>query len=170
MPQISIRLVQTDADFAAVRTLCRAWPDWQLKVYPAHRDAILEVFEPTAYARTLADLPQIHARPKGAVLLAHLDGRPAGCAMHHEMAPGIAEVKRLFVDEAGRGHAIGHALLTAMFAQMHADGYAGVRFSSARFLTHARTLYERMGFVDIAHPAGFPASLRDIVYFMERPL
>lgn len=170
MPEISIRRAQTDDDVEAVRSLCRVWPEWQLKVYPDLRDVILQKFEPVAYARLLADLPQIHARPRGAMLLAHLDGRPVGCVMHEEMAPGVAEVKRLFVDEHGRGHGLGRALLHQMFAQMRGDGYETARFSSARFLTHARWLYESVGFIDIAQPEGFPAALRDLVYFMERPL
>jgi GNAT superfamily N-acetyltransferase len=170
IPRISIRRAETDDDVEAVRSLCRAWPEWQLKIYPDLREVILNKFEPVAYGRLLADLPQIHARPKGAMMLAHLDGRAVGCVMHDEMAPGVAEVKRLFVDEGGRGHGLGRALLNAMFAQMRSDGYAVARFSSARFLTHARRLYESAGFVDIAQPDDLPASLRDVVYFMERPL
>lgn len=57
-----------------------------------------------------------------------------------------------------------------MFGQMQADGYASVMFSSARFLTHARALYESVGFQDIPHPDGFPDDMRDTVYFMKRPL
>lgn len=170
IPELSIRRADTDEDVEAVRALCRIWPDWQLRLYPEHRDAILEVFEPVAYARLLADLPRIHARPKGAMMLARLDGRPAGCVMHLEIAPGVAEVKRLFVDEAARGRGAGRALLDAMFAQMRADGHRTARFSSARFLTHARRLYESAGFIDIAQPEDLPPSLRDVVYFMERPL
>jgi GNAT superfamily N-acetyltransferase len=170
MAATSIRAAETDADFDAARDLCRAWVDWQLKVFPHMRDKILAKFEPVEYARTLADLPMIHARPKGAILLASLSGAPVGCVMYDEMEPGVAEIKRLFVEEAGRGHGLGRTLLTSMMAQMRSDGYATVRFSSARFLTHARALYESVGFVDIPHPADFPAKLRDVAYFMERRL
>jgi hypothetical protein len=50
------------------------------------------------------------------------------------------------------------------------DGYGKVFFSSATFLTHARTMYEAAGFTGIPHPPGFPAELRDRVYFMQRTL
>ncbi len=72
--------------------------------------------------------------------------------------------------EAGRGHGLGRALLTKMLASMKSDGYAIARFSSARFLIHARALYEAMGFHDIPQPPDFPEELRETVYFMERPL
>lgn len=167
MPVVAIRQAETEEDFRASRALCQAFVDWQLKVFPERRDKILAYFEPEAYARTLDELPKVHARPKGAILLADLDGRPVGCVMYLEMEPGVAEVKRLFVDESGRGHGIGRALLSEMFARMQADGYAAARLDSARFLTHAKHLYDSLGFVEIAPPS---AGAADHIYFMERQL
>ena len=170
MTTTSIHLAETDADFDAARTLCHTWVDWQLKTFPELKTAILKYFEPVAYGRIVDELHNIHARPKGGILLASLDGNPVGCVMFVEMEPGIAEIKRLFVDEAGRGHGLGAALLTAMFKQMRTDGYSAVRFESANFLSHALQLYEKVGFTEIPPPAGFPEYLKDIAYFMERPL
>lgn len=169
MPAAGTRRAATEADFDAARALCRHWVDWQLKAFPEMREEILRVFEPVAYARTLADLPRIHAAPGGGVLLADLDGQPVGCVMYREMEPGVAEIKRLFVAEAARGHGLGRALIDALLDAARRDGYRIVRFSSARFLPHARALYESVGFVDIPHPDGFPDEMREIVYFMERP-
>ncbi|MFT7674226.1 MAG: GNAT superfamily N-acetyltransferase [Gammaproteobacteria bacterium] len=140
------------------------------ETFPDRRDLILEVFEPIAYAQTLADLPKIHARPKGAILLADLEERPIGCVMYLEMEPGIAEVKQLFVDDSGRGLGLGKALLTEMLDRMRTDGHVATRFSSARFLTHARRLYESLGFAKTPHPPEFPKHLRQVDYFMQRPL
>ena len=95
MPEVSVRMAEGPADFEAARTLCREWVDWQLRTFPERRDVILKVFEPEAYARTLAALPEIHARPLGGILLADIDGRSVGCVMYLEQAPGVAEIKRL---------------------------------------------------------------------------
>ena len=165
-----IRRAETDEDFDAARALSRSWAEWQLKTFPEWRREILWAFDPQTYARTVADLHLIHARPKGAILLAELGGLAVGCVMYEEMEPGVAEIKRLFVDEPGRGRGFGRALLETMFAAMRGDGYATVRFSSARFLTHARKLYEGVGFLDIPHPPGFPEKAKEFVYFMEQPL
>ena len=165
-----IRLADTEADFDEARALGRIWVDWQLKVYPELREPILAYFDPVEYAQTLAALPVVHARPKGAVLLADLGGSAVGCVMYLEFEPGIAEVKRLFVDEAGRGHGLGRKLLEAMFDQMRGDGYQKVRFMSAHFLTHARKLYESVGFQDMPLPDDYPDEYRDLDYFMERLL
>lgn len=169
MPEISIRRAEGEDDLAAIRALCRDWVDWQLEALPEHREAILTRFEPVAYARELDQLPVIHARPRGAILLATLDDRPVGCVMYHPhdpAMPGTAEIKRLFVRPDGRGYGIGRALLEEMFDGMRRDGYDRVRFASARFLTHARALYEQVGFKDIA---ALPGTL-PVAYWMERAL
>lgn len=170
MSDVTVALALSDADVNAVRVLCQDWIDWQLKTFPEERERILKVFDPVIYAQTIADLPTIHARPKGAILLGTVKKAPGGCVMYQELEPGVAEVKRLFVRENARGHRLGEALLTGMFDQMRADGYKTVRFSSAKFLIHARSLYERVGFTDIPHPEGWPDFLRPITYHMERPL
>ena len=165
-----IRIADTEADFDEARALGRNYLNWLLKTYPELREPILAYFDPVEYAQTLAALPVVHARPKGAVLLADLGGTAVGCVMYLEMQPGTAEVKRLFVDEAGRGHGLGRKLLEAMFEQMRRDGYQKVRFMSSHFLTHARKLYETVGFQDMPLPDDYPDEYRDLDYFMERSL
>lgn len=170
MSDICTRMARDDRDFEVARALCREWLDWHWKAFPDDGPRENNPLAPETFQSIIDDLPQIHARPRGGILLAEVNGRPAGCVMYHELDPVAAEIKRLFVNEAGRGHGLGRLLLEQMFEQMIADGYRRVAFSSARFLTHARLLYESVGFRDIPHPEGFPEHLRRFVYFMERPL
>ena len=90
--------------------------------------------------------------------------------MYAEAGPGVAEFNRMFVSEEGRGHGLGRLMLKRMFEQMVSDGYKKAVFSSAKFLTQARAMYESAGFVDMPHPQGFPDEWREYVYFMERSL
>lgn len=171
MAEVSIRQADSADDVEAARALCREWLDWHWRVYPPDWPRGADhPMNPEKFEETLGHLPELHAPPRGAILVAWLDGQPAGCVMYHEAAPGVAEFKRMYVSEAARGHAIGRRMLERMFDQMIVDGYRKVFFSSATFLTHARAMYERAGFVDMPHPSGFPPSWRDYVYFMERPL
>ena len=170
MAEVSIRLAQTTADFEAARVLSNEWAHAHIEEFPEHSEIILKVFEPAAYKRTVDNLHIIHARPQGAILLAELDGDAVGCVMYHETGADTAEIKRLFVNTKGRGHRLGQRLLTAMLAQMKQDGYSRVIFGSASILTHARVLYERVGFTDMPHPDDFPKEMRHFVYFMERAL
>ena len=122
------------------------------------------------FESTISDLERLHARPKGAILIAFLDGNPVGCVMYNEAQPGLAVFNRMFVSEGGRGYGLGHLMLERMFEQMLADGYEKVFFSSAKFLTHAKAMYESAGFVHMPHPIDFPNQWHDYVYFMQRPL
>ena len=170
MASTKVFMAESDADFAVARTLGFEWAKMNYDDFPEHQDIIAKVFDPDAYKESMENLHVIHARPRGAVLLAELNGQPVGCVMYQEMEPGVAEIKRLFVRASARGHGLGHALLNEMFNCMKADHYTRVRFSSAKFLLHARALYESVGFSDIPQPDDFPTFLQDFVYFMEKPL
>lgn len=171
MTEIHVKLARDEGEIDAVRALCREWLDWHWKNYPADWPVGADhPMDPQQFQVTLGNLPEIHKRPGGGILMATLDGKPAGCVMYSEQRPGVAEFKRMFVSVSGRGYGLGSALLHRMFEQLVADGYEKVFFSSATFLTHARAMYRNAGFVDIPHPQGFPAVWRDKVYFMERSL
>ncbi len=172
MTEILVRLARDDDEIDAARALCREWLDWHRKNYPTDwppTDAN-HPMDPERFQTILAELPQLHKRPLGGILVASVDGIPAGCVMYSEARPGVAEFKRMFVSVAGRGKGLGRKLLDRMFEQMVADGYEKVFFSSAAFLTYARAMYKNAGFFDMPHPQAFPDAWRDKVYFMERSL
>jgi GNAT superfamily N-acetyltransferase len=179
MADIRVQLAEGDADVNAARALCQEWFDWHWDNYPADWPTdsdpewpteIEHPMGPKVFQTILRELPDRHKRPSGGILIAYLDGRPAGCVMYNGAGPGVAEFHRMFVSVGARGHGLGQKLLNRMFEQMVADGYTRVFFSSAAFLTHARAMYRNAGFVDMAHPQGFPETFRDRVYFMERAL
>ena len=170
MRVFGIRLATTPSDFDAARALCREWYDWHWANFPKDGPRSDNPMSAASFEPVIRDLELIHARPFGGILLAELDGRSLGCVMFQRKNEQTAEINRFFVGAAGRGHRLGQRLLEAMFDQMRDDGYKHVMFSSAVFLTHARALYEKVGFVDMPQPEEFPQRLRDFVYFMERPL
>ena len=102
--KVSIITAASEVDYEAARDLCRDWVKWQVKVFPEKKDIILNVFEPVEYANTLKNLSMIHARPKGAILLATLNKKYVGCVMYHELIPTTAEIKRLFVRAVSYTH------------------------------------------------------------------
>lgn len=160
MAHITLRRAATDADFDDARALCWAWADWLLRTYPEREQEILSLFEPGAFARTLDALPDIHGSPGGAVLLASLDGETMGCVMYQQSEPDVARLRRLFVDEPGRGHGIGRALVAGALVGLRNDGYAAVRLELPVFLDHARRLFDSMGFAEIPAAEGGPEFIR----------
>lgn len=170
MTSISIRMAQNDEDIEVARALCRDWLNWHWKAYPKDWPVEGNPMDPVKFQDTLRDLPKIHARPGGGIVIAFVDGTPAGCVMYNKAESGVAEFNRMFVHKNGRGHGIGRLMLDHMFEAMRADGYERVMFSSATFLEHARRMYENAGFKDMPIPNGFPDQWRDYVYFMQRAL
>lgn len=170
MSAITVTMVDDAAGLEMVQGLCWEWFDWNWKFFPVEGPRENHPLDPETYPAVVASLPVLHARPTGAMILATINSAPAGCVMYRALRPGVAEFNRLFVSETARGHGIGRLLLDHMFEAMRADGYQTVHFSSARFLTHARALYESMGFNLIPTPDEVSEEHRQIVYFMERSL
>jgi len=170
MTEISIRMAEDDDDYEVARGLCREWLEWHWNAYPEDWPVEGNPMDPEKFEVTLNDLPNLHARPRGAILIASADGRPAGCVMYNEAEADVAVFNSMFVNEGDRGHGIGRLMLERMFEEMTADGYRKVMFSSATFLIHARKMYEGVGFSGIPHPQNFPDGWRRYVYFMERQL
>ena len=92
-----------------------------------------------------ADFPQRY----DALWLARVGGEPVGAVGLKPFAPGEAELKRLYVLPAGRGHGLGEALCRACVEGARAHGYARLLLDTDRGLTHANAVYERLGFTDV---------------------
>lgn len=171
MTEVAIRLASSEDDIEVARALCLEWLDWHWENYPTDWPRSDDhPMDPVGFQSILRDLPDLHKRPLGGILIASVNGKESGCVMYSEARPGIAEFNRMFVSPDVRGYGLGRKLLDHMFEQMAADGYKRVFYSSATFLTHARAMYENAGFVPMPHPEGFPVEWRDKVYFMERSL
>lgn len=87
--------------------------------------------------------------PNGAFLLARLDGEAIGCGSLKRLAPGIGEVKRMWVAPTARGLGVAQRLLVALEKQAHALGLRTVRLDTNSSLTEACALYARNGYREI---------------------
>lgn len=101
----------------------------------------------------LASLPGDYAPPRGALLLALVDGELAGCCALRPKDdvdyPNAAEMKRLFVRKAFRGFGLGRLLTEAILEQAQRLGYACVLLDTLDDMESARALYADLGFEEI---------------------
>ena len=142
---ILLRRAESASDIDAVRALFLEYtrmPDWEA--------AFAEYLAQQEFERELAELPGPYAPPAGALLLARVDGRAAGCiALKPLDPPDICEMKRLFVRPAFRALGIGERLARALLDEARAAGYQRMRLDTLPSMTGAQRLYQRLGFRDI---------------------
>lgn len=102
------------------------------------------------FDQEMATFPAKYAPPSGALVLATVDGEPAGAVALWQQAPGICEMKRLYVKPQFRKLALGRQLAEAIVAEGRAMGYRAMRLDTIRSsMATARALYERMGFREV---------------------
>lgn len=116
----------------------------------------------------MAAMPGAYAPPRGALLLARAaDGTPLGCvAMRPLSEAGCCEMKRLYVDPAGRGLGLGSALVEAVLAAAAAVPYREMWLDTLPTMTDAMALYRRLGFEPM--PAYYPSPVAGTVYLRRR--
>lgn len=130
---------QSEAELGAVKALFEEYAS-SLNFSLAFQD----------FAKEMATFPGKYAPPDGALLLATVDGEPAGAVALRQLAPGICEMKRLFVKPQFRELALGRQLAEAIVAEGRAMGYRAMRLDTIRSsMAKARALYERMGFREV---------------------
>jgi putative acetyltransferase len=115
----------------------------------------------------IRELDRAYPAHKGGIFVAYFDGKPAGCVALEEQSPGIAEIRRLFVDDAFRGKKIGHQLIAAAVAEAKKLGYQSVRLDTFRAVNFAANIYKDLGFIEIPPYNELPP---EKIVFMEQVL
>lgn len=87
--------------------------------------------------------------PDGIFLLAKSADKLLGCGGVKRNAPGIGEIKRLWVAEYARGLGLGQRLLDALEQEARKLGFHSIRLDTNKSLTEAKALYLKNGYREI---------------------
>ena len=103
--------------------------------------------------RTYADRNFISAQdlaellgPGDRVLVGRIGGAPVACGAVRELAPGIGEIKRMYVVPGHRGRGLGRAVLDALEAEARTMGFERLRLDTGDRQTVAIAMYESAGY------------------------
>lgn len=99
--------------------------------------------------RELAEIAVEYNAPTGALLLVYDGDKAIACAGVRKIDSTIAELKRMFVDPAYRGHQLGQQLLQMALAVSKQLGYSSIRLDTVPQMRSAIKLYESAGFREI---------------------
>lgn len=88
--------------------------------------------------------------PGGSFVVATSEGEPVACGGLQTIAPGIGEIKRMWVDERWRGAGLGSRMLRRLEQDARDRGLRVVRLDTNSALTEAIQMYERADYKRIA--------------------
>jgi putative acetyltransferase len=100
------------------------------------------------YDEEIAHYDELYGPPRGRMLLALVDGEPAGCACIRDWEGG-AELRRVFVRPAHRRRGVARCLVGAAIAEARAIGYPSITLITMKQFTGAMALYASLGFAEI---------------------
>lgn len=98
------------------------------------------------YEHEIRHLEEKYGEPGGRLYLAEWDGATAGCVALHRLSDSLAELKRLYVRPAFRGHGIGQTLTERIIDEARIAGYRTLQLDTQPFLPEAIRLYQKLGF------------------------
>jgi putative acetyltransferase len=136
---IHFRITHTDKEFEDARNLYRQYAN-SLDI-----DLSFQNFD-----AELNSLEEQYSAPQGAIVLAYKDETPVGCVGIRAHAPGIAELKRMYVHPEYRRYKIGMKLLTLALETATELNYTSIRLDTLASMIPAINLYRSVGFYDIA--------------------
>jgi GNAT superfamily N-acetyltransferase len=165
-----ITTASTPVAYEAFGTLIREYVEWCRARYVDKPWIVDMAFGQQALEKELADLATAYAAPYGNILLAQRDGEVTGGIAYRTLAPGICEMKRLFVREGSKGGGTGRRLCEALIAHALTDGFHLMRLDTGVLFHEAQKLYRSLGFVECEPFNEYPERVRPLIVYMEMRL
>ncbi len=97
----------------------------------------------------LSNFTLMYGPSDGVFLLAWQEEEPAGGVGLRTFAPGICEMKRLYVYDRFKGQGIGRRLCVELIGEAKRMGYEKMRLDTLGRMGAARNLYKNLGFKGI---------------------
>jgi|tagenome__1003787_1003787.scaffolds.fasta_scaffold20807963_2 GNAT superfamily N-acetyltransferase len=88
--------------------------------------------------------------PEGLFVVAEVDGVPAGCGAWRALDPGVAEIKRVYVEPGFRRRGLAQEVMTRLEQSAAAAGFASVVLNTGDRQPEALALYAELGYRPVA--------------------
>ena len=101
------------------------------------------------YLNELNNLPGDYSAPKGCLLIAYYNDKPAGCVAYKKIGEEICEMKRLYVKNEFRGEKIGEKLVLELLNKGRENKFRLMRLDTHPWMNAAQNLYQKFGFREV---------------------
>ena len=144
-PPVVLRRLSTADDLGGVAVLMAAYiAEIRRNLLGGHG---LRLEDATPNSGKIVEIAAL-LEPPQSLYLAEVAGQAVGTCGLKQVNPNVAEIKRMYVDPAVRGHGAGRALLQRVIDDARAAGYRGLQLETAIWMVEAHALYHSCGFVD----------------------
>jgi GNAT superfamily N-acetyltransferase len=167
MQDISIIEAKTPEQIAQIAALLRDYLLWMHRRYSKYGPMLDAYFDKRQWESELNDLAGHYGAPFGGMVLAYVDGVPAGCVLMRGIGGDVAEMKRLFVRPAFQGLGLGRQMAEALIELACDRAYSCMRLETGALQMEAQGLYRSMGFEPIAPYYACPEWLARHSHFYE---
>lgn len=169
-PKLTVAQATTEPQIRKTRELLEEYFAFLRTEVDTDVEDLDDVAPLAGYREEMAGLPGKYAPPEGRLLLAEVDGEPAGCVAFYKLADGVCEVKRLWARPRFRGQKVGRALMETLVAEARAAGYDSMLLSVVNILKAAHALYLSVGFEPTEPYYQMPPAMMAREIFMKRDL
>jgi GNAT superfamily N-acetyltransferase len=168
---VNVRDAEPDADLDEVRRLFGEFVIWHQARQAQNAGLVAAYFDDAEWQAELAGLPGAYAAQEGgALLLATLNGAAVGCVALRQLDDESAEMKRMYVDDAGRGQGVGRALGEAVIQRARDLEYTAMCLDTSTEQHEAIGLYRSLGFEETEPYHDLPDEMRGWLVFFRREL
>lgn len=154
MADLVLQRITTPADARPCAALARDYMAWLVGLLADLHGVVITPDEvEQIHADMRAEAPRLFADP-GRLYLGTIDGAPVAIGALLPVAPGVGEIKRIYVDPAARGTGSGRIVMERLVADARLLGYRSLRLETFPFMEAAVGLYRSLGFREVARFAG----------------
>jgi len=148
MADVALHRITDDAGAAVCEQLFAEYVAWIFeRLRAVHGLVIPEAQQAVVHAEFRADYPKLLG-DRGRMVLATVDGAPAGVGALKPLSGPESELKRMYVRPAFRGFGIGRRMVELLVGDARSLGYRSVQLDTMDFMTEAHNLYRSLGFAD----------------------
>jgi ribosomal protein S18 acetylase RimI-like enzyme len=108
--------------------------------------------------------------PRGMMRLVMTQGKPVGCGTVQTLAPGAAEIKRVWIAPEARGLGAGRRLMEQLVTDCRALGFRRILMDTGTHLQTAGKLYDAMGFRRRGPYREMPPEAEGVMIYFEMTL